>query len=83
MSLRPFFSLEPRTEKSKIESSIQLNSPRISSKDEIDDLFYLGRHFRVQWRLVIWVTLRDQVNHGFFKFLSRALHISDPDLGIL
>eukprot|EP00918_Siedleckia_nematoides_P006696 GHVU01014604.1.p1 GENE.GHVU01014604.1~~GHVU01014604.1.p1 ORF type:complete len:199 (+),score=5.58 GHVU01014604.1:74-598(+) len=62
MSIRPFFYLQPET--------TPINPERTNRTDNVDDLYYLGRNFRVKWALVMWVTLRDQM---FYPMMQGAL----------
>ncbi|KAG0140982.1 hypothetical protein CROQUDRAFT_664429 [Cronartium quercuum f. sp. fusiforme G11] len=61
MSLRPFFYLQRKAinfDSSQPRNQLTYDLP---STENIDNMFYLGRNFRVKWPLVIWVTLRDQM----------------------
>ncbi|EGG11822.1 uncharacterized protein MELLADRAFT_88876 [Melampsora larici-populina 98AG31] len=62
MSIRPFFYLKPPTDLDGIESRLTHQPIEDdASNADIEDLFYLGKNFRVKWGLVAWVTVRDQI----------------------
>ncbi|KAH9825048.1 hypothetical protein DFH28DRAFT_942630 [Melampsora americana] len=62
MSIQPFFYLKPSTELDDGEPTLAHQPVEDDrTNGNVEDLFYLGRNFRVKWGLVAWVTVRDQV----------------------
>ncbi|WWC85375.1 uncharacterized protein L201_000238 [Kwoniella dendrophila CBS 6074] len=63
LSIRPFLTPHPTAEGIQKKGEVEKSKPSgtlVTSSDE-DTVFHWGRQVDVEWRQVIWVTLRDQV----------------------
>jgi len=62
MSLRPFITPAPVPEEDEgVESDDQKRTKSMIVSAEDDAVYKWGRNVQVDWRMVIYVTLRDQV----------------------